>query len=274
MTMPLSRRTVLRALACSAATPALAGIARAGQPMRVLPPNVDTGPLGPLPGEPYPWGNDIIQPERPEPRYHPPSVDDPAAMYGPVQDEPFPVPRVKLSIIRPEFMRQFVAYDLGAEAGSLVIDPAAHHLYFVQGDGTAVRYGVGVGRSGFGWAGEATIRFKRPWPDWYPPPEMLERQPELAEKMQQLQSGIGMPGGPGNPLGARAMYLWQGNKDTLYRVHGTVEPWTIGKSVSSGCIRMINQDAIDLYDRVAVGARVVVLGAGVGRRGKGGGFAG
>jgi lipoprotein-anchoring transpeptidase ErfK/SrfK len=269
----VSRRNVVRMLALGSAAAAATGVARAGQPLRVVPQGIyDAGPLGPLPGEAYPW--DDALPARPEPPARTPTVDDPSVMYDAILDEPFPVPRVKLSIIRPEFMRQLVNYPGVEEAGTVVIDPAAHHLFYVQGDGTAVRYGVGVGRAGFGWAGEATIRFKRAWPDWYPPPEMIERQPELQEKMQTLQSGIGMPGGPGNPLGARAMYLWQGNKDTLYRVHGTVEPWSIGKSVSSGCIRMINQDAIDLYDRVAVGARVVVLGAGVGRRGKGGRVAG
>jgi lipoprotein-anchoring transpeptidase ErfK/SrfK len=187
--------------------------------------------------------------------------------YGPIYDEPFPVPAVKTSSIGPEFLRQRVPYSSGQEPGSIIIDPGAHHLYFDLGDGTAMRYGVGVGRAGFVWAGEANVHEKREWPDWYPPKEMFERQPELLSKMQQLQSGVGMPGGPGNPLGARAMYLWQGNKDTLFRVHGTVEPWTIGKSVSSGCIRMINQDAIDLYERVTIGARVVVLDT-AGRRAK------
>ena len=102
-----------------------------------------------------------------------------------------------------------------------------------------MRYGVGVGREGFAWSGIATINSKQEWPDWYPPKEMFERQPDIKKYMTQLQSGPGMHGGPGNPLGARAMYLWQGNKDTLFRIHGTVEPWTIGSSVSSGCIRMI-----------------------------------
>jgi lipoprotein-anchoring transpeptidase ErfK/SrfK len=140
-----------------------------------------------------------------------------------------------------------------------VIDPQRHFLYFVEGGGRAVRYGVGVGRTGFGWAGVATVHNKQEWPDWYPPKEMIQRQPEIRRVMTELQSGVGMPGGPRNPLGARALYLWQGNKDTLYRIHGTVEPWTIGKNVSSGCIRMINQDVIDLYERAPAGAKVVVL---------------
>ncbi|MBV9637638.1 MAG: L,D-transpeptidase, partial [Methylobacteriaceae bacterium] len=124
---------------------------------------------------------------------------------------------------------------------------------FTEGDGRAIRYGVGVGREGFGWSGTAEIRFKQEWPKWFPPPEMIERQPELRPYAD------GMPGGPGNPIGCRAMYLWQGNKDTLFRIHGTNEPQTIGSHVSSGCIRMINQDAIDLYNRVPIGTKVIVL---------------
>jgi len=185
-----------------------------------------------------------------------------AGLYGPVEGEPFPVPAIDLRRINSAFLRASVNYDGDEPPGTVVIDPRSRYLYLVQDGGRGLRYGVGVGREGFGWSGEATIKTKQEWPDWYPPKEMLERQPELRRQMSQLQSGIGMPGGPGNPLGARAMYLWQGNKDTLFRIHGTVEPWTIGKRVSSGCIRMINQDAIDLYGRVPVGTNVVVLGAG------------
>ena len=181
--------------------------------------------------------------------------------YGPVLGEPFPVPAVNLSQIDPAFLVKGVPYAGNEPPGTVVINPSSRHLYLVQEGGRAIRYGVGVGREGFGWSGTATIKSKQEWPDWYPPAEMIARQPELQAKMSALQSGIGMPGGPGNPLGARAMYLWQGNKDTLYRVHGTVEPWTIGKRVSSGCIRMINQDAIDLYERVPLGTQVVVLGS-------------
>ena len=182
-------------------------------------------------------------------------------LYGPVADK-FPIPAINLSRIKPAFLRSQVPYPTREPAGTIVIDPRRHYLYFVNGDGTAMRYGVGVGRQGFAWKGVATINSKQEWPDWYPPKEMLERQPELMKVMKELRSGVGMPGGPRNPLGARALYLWQNNKDTLYRIHGTTEPWTIGTNASSGCIRMINQDAIDLYGRVNVGARVVVLGSG------------
>jgi lipoprotein-anchoring transpeptidase ErfK/SrfK len=182
-----------------------------------------------------------------------------AALYAPVYGEPFPIPAVRLADIHPEYLRKAVFYPTHEPPGTIVIDPQNHFLYLVQGGGRALRYGVGVGRQGFGWSGVATIHDKQEWPDWYPPKEMIERQPELRRQVSELQSGLGVPGGPRNPLGSRAMYLWQGNKDTLYRIHGTVEPWTIGRSVSSGCIRMINQDVIDLYQRTPVGARVVVL---------------
>jgi lipoprotein-anchoring transpeptidase ErfK/SrfK len=181
------------------------------------------------------------------------------SIYAASSNEPFSVPALRLSDIDPVYLRKSVYYPTEEAPGTIVIEPQRHFLYFVEGGGRAVRYGVGVGRTGFGWAGVATVHNKQEWPDWYPPKEMIQRQPEIRAKMSELQSGIGMHGGPGNPLGARALYLWQGNKDTLYRIHGTVEPWTIGKNVSSGCIRMINQDVIDLYERAPVGAKVVVL---------------
>ncbi len=186
---------------------------------------------------------------------------DPDQIYGTVEGEPFPVRAVNLSRINDRFLRSVVEVDSTVPPGTIVIDPEEHYLYLVDADGkTAMRYGVGVGRQGFAWSGDARIQAKREWPDWYPPKEMFARQPEIMHSMSQLQSGLGMAGGPGNPLGARAMYLYQGNKDTLYRIHGTIEPWTIGTSVSSGCIRMINQDVIDLYGRVPVGTNVVVMG--------------
>jgi lipoprotein-anchoring transpeptidase ErfK/SrfK len=184
-----------------------------------------------------------------------------ASLYASVGGEPHLVPGVRLSDIEPEYLRKSVYYPTNEPSGTIVIDAQNRFLYFVQGGGRAIRYGVGVGRQGFGWSGTAIIHDKQEWPDWYPPKEMIARQPELRRQLTDLQGGIGMPGGPRNPLGARAMYLWQGNKDTLYRIHGTFEPWTIGKNVSSGCIRMINQDVIDLYQRTAAGAKVVVLQA-------------
>ncbi len=185
-----------------------------------------------------------------------------AAMYAAVPSEPFPIQAVNLSQINPDYLRREVTYPTPEAPGTIVVDPAARHLYFVEGAGRATRYGVGVGREGFGWSGAATVNSKQEWPDWYPPKEMIERQPQIADMVTELQGGQGMPGGLMNPLGARALYLWQNGKDTLYRIHGTFEPWTIGNTVSSGCIRMINQDVIDLYNRTSVGAKVVVLGSG------------
>jgi lipoprotein-anchoring transpeptidase ErfK/SrfK len=182
-----------------------------------------------------------------------------ASLYSGVPNERFPIPAVDLSQVAPEFLRTTVMYPNGEAPGTIVVDPRNHFLYFVEGGGRAIRYGVGVGRQGFGWSGVATIHNKQEWPSWYPPRDMFKRQPELMQQMSELEGGPGMPGGPRNPLGSRAMYLWQGDHDTLYRIHGTTEPWTIGKSVSSGCIRMINQDVIDLYARAQVGTRVVVL---------------
>jgi lipoprotein-anchoring transpeptidase ErfK/SrfK len=182
-----------------------------------------------------------------------------ARLYADPGSEPYPLPAFRLSDVDPVYLRRSVEFQTDEAPGTIIIDPRRHFLYFVEGGGQAIRYGVGVGRTGFGWSGVARVHNKQAWPDWYPPREMIERQPEIYAKMSQLQSGIGMPGGTGNPLGARALYLWQGNHDTLFRIHGTVEPWTIGRNVSSGCIRMINQDVIDLYERAPVGAKVVVL---------------
>ena len=159
----------------------------------------------------------------------------------------------------PAFARRVVTYPSPEPAGTIIVDPGSHYLYRIQGDGTAIRYGVGVGAEGFVWNGLAVIHTKQEWPDWYPPADMLARKPELREHMVQLQSGLGMKGGPENPLGARAMYLWQGNKDTLYRLHGTNDPSTIGHNVSSGCIRLTNDDITDLYNRTPVGTKVIVL---------------
>jgi lipoprotein-anchoring transpeptidase ErfK/SrfK len=147
----------------------------------------------------------------------------------------------------PEHLRRrIVAYRTNEAPGTVVIDTANTYLYYVLGNGQAVRYGIGVGREGFTWSGVKSVARKAEWPDWTPPQEMLARQPYLPRFMA---------GGPGNPLGARAMYL----SGSLYRIHGTNVPSSIGKQVSSGCIRMLNEDVVDLYERVTIGAKVVVL---------------
>jgi lipoprotein-anchoring transpeptidase ErfK/SrfK len=148
--------------------------------------------------------------------------------------------------LNPRYQKQVVNYDGKERGGTVIINTNERLLYLIQDDGTAIRYGIGVGRPGFTWAGVREVTRKREWPDWTPPPEMLKRRPDLPRHME---------GGPENPLGARAMYLGS----TLYRIHGSNEPWTIGTAVSSGCIRMRNEDVIDLYERVRVGTRVVVI---------------
>jgi lipoprotein-anchoring transpeptidase ErfK/SrfK len=148
--------------------------------------------------------------------------------------------------LEPDLRRQVVSYRTQVAAGTIIIDTAQTFLYYVLGDGTAIRYGIGVGRDGFTWAGTETVTRKAEWPDWTPPQEMIARQPYLPRWMA---------GGEGNPLGARAIYL--GN--TVYRIHGTNMPETIGHRVSSGCIRMLNADVIDLYSRVNVGTKILVL---------------
>ena len=149
-------------------------------------------------------------------------------------------------VMDPRFVKQQVSYAGKEEAGTIIINTNERMLYLVEGKGQALRYGIGVGRPGFTWSGVHHITQKREWPDWTPPDEMLKRRPDLPHHMA---------GGPDNPLGARAMYLGS----TLYRIHGSNEPWTIGTQVSSGCIRMRNDDVIDLYGRVKLGAKVIVI---------------
>ncbi len=174
----------------------------------------------------------------------PPGITFPAvARPVPVQVH---VPVTVNVAVNPVFVRQVVAYAGTEQSGTILVDTRAHFLYLVLGEGQAMRYGIGVARSGFEWSGTHKVTRKAEWPSWTPPAEMLRRQPHLPRFME---------GGPDNPLGARALYLGS----TLYRIHGTSEPWTIGQDVSSGCIRMTNEDVIDLYERVKVYAKVVVL---------------
>ncbi len=181
---------------------------------------------------------------------------DYAAAYGPMEDDGFKLPAINYTAFDRKFWRQVVDYDTSERAGTIVVDPYAKFLYWVLPGGKALRYGIGVGRAGFAWSGDAIIRMKREWPIWRPPREMIARKPSLERYWVD-----GMEGGLRNPLGARALYLWQGRVDTLYRIHGTNRPNSIGKSVSSGCIRMWQQDVIDLYARVPMNTKVVVVGA-------------
>ena len=149
-------------------------------------------------------------------------------------------------VVDPRYMRQQVSYSGGEAPGTVIVNTRERLLYLVQGEGRAIRYGIGVGRPGFTWSGTHHVTNKREWPDWTPPDEMLKRRPDLPRHME---------GGPENPLGARALYLGS----TLYRIHGSNEPWTIGTQVSSGCIRMRNEDVVDLYNRVKIGTKVIIM---------------
>jgi lipoprotein-anchoring transpeptidase ErfK/SrfK len=150
----------------------------------------------------------------------------------------------------PTTTREMVEDPTGAPVGTITVDTKNRYLYLSLADGQAVRYGVGVGREGFAWSGTTRIGRMAQWPDWTPPADMLKRRPDLPRRMK---------GGEDNPLGARALYLYAGERDTMFRIHGSNEPWSIGRAVSSGCIRMLNEDVADLYDRVRPGATVVVL---------------
>ncbi|AKI01354.1 hypothetical protein IMCC20628_02657 [Hoeflea sp. IMCC20628] len=178
------------------------------------------------------------------------------AAYGAVLDEPYPIPAVPNGIVPERFWRQQVVNPFPNEApGTLIVDPNAFYLHLVEGRGNAMRYGIGVGRQGFSWAGDAVVQYRRKWPRWKAPDDMVARNPELTP--YSVANG-GMEPGPNNPLGARALYLFQNGKDTLYRIHGNPEANSIGKAVSSGCIRMLNQDIIDLHARVRDGSKVIV----------------
>ncbi|WP_454701146.1 L,D-transpeptidase [Agrobacterium burrii] len=175
--------------------------------------------------------------------------------YAAKPEEKFPLPAMHLDKVKPELRRQEVTYDTSHPAGTVVVDTPARRLYYVMGDGRAMRYGVGVGRQGLALKGDAYIGRKSEWPSWTPTANMMRRDP------RNLKFAGGMPGGPNNPLGARALYLYRGGGDTMFRLHGTNQPQSIGHAMSSGCIRMLNHDIIDLYSRVPVGSKVVVLQA-------------
>ncbi len=182
------------------------------------------------------------------------SVSGGAAQYAAVDSERFKVDAVDVSAVDPRYLRQVVDYRTSEAPGTVVVDPHQRFLYFVEKGGKAIRYGVGVGRAGLAFTGTANIQVKKEWPHWTPTQAMIAREPKRYAKW-----AAGMEGGEGNPLGARALYLFKGGNDTRYRIHGTTEPQTIGQAVSSGCIRMMNQDIIDLYGRVTLGSKVVVL---------------
>lgn len=177
-------------------------------------------------------------------------------MYDAMPDERFPLPAIDTDDIDPRLWRQEVDYVTVEKPGTLIVDTPANYLYHVLPNGRAMRYGIGVGREGFSWSGRAKVAYKRAWPRWTPPDSMVARQPEL--EPYSIANG-GMPPGLDNRLGARALYIHQNGRDTLYRVHGTPFPNSIGTSASDGCIRMFNQDVIHLYDHVRDGSTIVVI---------------
>ena len=234
----LSRRSLL-SLSAMAATSALAGcvstpgtgrmVGRRSAPLQ--------DPIGPVHIAPAPTDAEL------------------AVMYGPTEDGDFLIPAVPYKQIDPRYYRQQVLDPTGEAPGTIVVDTPSRFLYLVQPGGTAMRYGVGIGRDGFAWQGNGIIQWRQKWPRWKPPNEMVARQPELAK--YSIERG-GMEPGLLNPLGARALYIFSNNEDTLYRLHGNPEWRSIGKAVSSGCVRLLNQDIIDLYDRVPNKTPIVV----------------
>jgi lipoprotein-anchoring transpeptidase ErfK/SrfK len=178
--------------------------------------------------------------------------------YAEIDGEPFPVFKSDINKVEYRFRRQAVKFKTKLKPGTIFVDIRKRFLYLVEGDDKATRYGVGIGRAALAWEGEAKIEKKRKWPDWKPTPEMLE----LYGDDPDAKWLDGIPGGLKNPLGARALYLYQNGADTLFRIHGTQQPATIGTASSRGCLRMINSEIIDLYDRVPLGTRVIVSASG------------
>jgi lipoprotein-anchoring transpeptidase ErfK/SrfK len=175
--------------------------------------------------------------------------------YGGITDAGYRIPPVPIYKVDRKYIRQIVPYETGEQPGTMIVDTGAKFLYYVLGDGKALRYGIGVGKQGFEWHGTAHVTRKREWPDWHAPPEMIVRERRENGRVIPAYMGSGLK----NPLGARALYLFNEGGDTGYRLHGSPEWWSIGKAVSAGCIRLMNQDIIDLYNRAEIGAKVIVI---------------
>jgi len=175
------------------------------------------------------------------------------AMYAALPNERFPIPAADIHLIDPIYWRQEVTNTTGEKPGTVIVDTPSRLLYWTMEDGRAMRYGVGIGRDGFAWEGRGHVAYGREWPTWTPPSEMIDRQPELEPYRHGMEPALE------NPLGPRALYIHQGNRDTLYRLHGNMDARSIGQAVSSGCVRLLFQDVIDLYGRVRWGAPIVVV---------------
>ena len=183
------------------------------------------------------------------------SVAEAERVYGPLPNERFPVPAVNLNKVDPKYLRRRVRYDSKEAVGTIIVDPRHYYVYRIEGDGYATRYGANVGRAGFLWSGEAYIGRKAEWPIWTPPKEMIARQPEAAPYANGMKPGLD------NPLGARTLYLYQNGAYTLYTIYSTIMPETIGKGISSGCVGLLTQDMVDLYEKTPVDTKVIVLKA-------------
>jgi lipoprotein-anchoring transpeptidase ErfK/SrfK len=218
-----------------------------------------TEPVQPQPvptREPIPQKRNLFQTQFHQTYGLPASNPVHRTMYGVMRDEGHTLPAIPYSRIEPRFLRQEVSYQTNEVPGTIVVDTRAHYLYLVQPGGKAIRYGVGLGKDSFAWSGRGKIQWKAKWPRWTPPQDMVARQPELR---QFASAEGGATPGLNNPLGARALYIFQNGQDTLYRVHGTPDWQSVGRATSSGCVRMLNQDVIDLFGRVPAGAEIVVI---------------
>jgi lipoprotein-anchoring transpeptidase ErfK/SrfK len=183
------------------------------------------------------------------------SLAEAQALYGPMPREKFPIPAADISKLEPKYYRRTVQYDTEEAPGTIIVDPGNYHVYRVEGEGKATRYGANVGRDGFRWSGDAYVGRKAEWATWTPPKEMIQRQPEAAKYAR------GMPGGLENPLGARTLYLYQNNRYTLYTIYASSDPETIGSGITSGCVGLLSQDMLHLYAQTPVNTKVVVLPA-------------
>ncbi|MGL5734357.1 MAG: L,D-transpeptidase family protein [Beijerinckiaceae bacterium] len=183
------------------------------------------------------------------------SLAEASRVYGPLPNEKFPVPAVDVTKVDPKYFRATIPYPSNEEPGTIIVDPGNYYVYRIEGDGKATRYGANVGRDGFRWHGDAYVGRKGEWATWTPPREMIKRQPEAAKWAR------GMPGGLDNPLGARTLYLYQNGRYTLYTIYASSDPETIGNGITSGCVGLLTQDMLHLYDRTPVKTKVVVMKA-------------
>ena len=225
-------------------------------PVFYRPEGVDPDKVKRLPVQPVPQVRDIYQTQFHQTYGLPVSNPVHQAMYAQQHEDDFTLPAIPYSRIDPRFLRQEVSYRSTERPGTIVVDTKNYFLYLIEADGKAMRYGVGLGAEGYAWAGRGVVQWKQKWPRWTPPAEMVARDPGM--RPLSAERG-GMNPGPTNPLGARALYIYNNGKDTLYRVHGTPDWQSIGRATSSGCVRMLNQDVIDLYNRVPAHTQIVVM---------------